>query len=229
MKNTKYLIFEPSFLAFDKNNYLDQLKQLKDLDINHIHFDVMDDIYVPNVSNFSIETIEEIINLGFNVSVHIMGYNFLYYTNFFSKFPIEALTFQFEAANRSKQDLSELYKSFEILESKNIKYGIAINPNTNVEVAIETINKSNFITLMSVIAGKGGQKFMPESLENLKKLKDIKKNQELIIQIDGGVNYNNLDLFINDVDRIVSGSSFMNSSLDEKQKFLKKINSNKNN
>lgn len=222
MKTTKK-IFEPSFLAFDKDKYLEQLSKLKDIGITHIHFDVMDDCYVPNVSPFDIQKIEEIINLGFNVSVHVMGYNFLYYTNFFSQFKIDALTFQYEAAKRSKEDLDELFQSFEILKKKDISYGIAINPTTDVNEAKEIIVKTNIITLMSVIAGKGGQKFMIESLKNLKKLLEMKKNKNFIIQIDGGVNYKNIDLFINDVDRVISGSSFMNSTDQEKKLFLKKV------
>ena len=215
------VILEPSFLAFDQKNYLSQLKEVKALGIKAIHFDVMDGEFVTNIAPFDMRCINDIIMLGFEISVHIMGYDFLKFANYFKKLPIKALTFQYEAI-RNEDDENKMFEAFDILKENNICVGIAINPHTDINNAYKFIEISNIITIMSVVAGEGGQKFMLDALNNLKIAKQFQKRNDIIIQIDGGVNLENIDLFINDVDRIVSGTSFM-SSKDQMQKFIKKI------
>ncbi len=216
----KKVVLEPSFLAFDQYNYLSQLDELKKIGITSIHFDVMDGKFVENVAPFRLDCIEDIIKMNFEITVHIMCYDFLKYANYFKNLPIKAITFQCEAI-RNNED--ELLESFEILKKNNILVGIAINPETNINKIIKLIELSDIVTIMSVVAGKGGQKFMPIALENLKLINEIKKEKALIVQIDGGVNLENIDLYINDVDRIVSGSSFM-SNKNNMLNFIKKIN-----
>lgn len=221
MKTTNKIL-EPSFLAFNERNYNKQLDEIINIGINCIHFDIIEKEYVNNDTFYSLEFAKKIIDKNITISVHIMGYEIDKYVDFFKDLNIYSITFQIEPIIE-KKSLNNLINAFKIFKDKNIKSGIAINPNTNIDEYIDIIKDTEIITIMSVIAGFGGQKFMVDSLDNLKKAFFLKNNQNLEIQIDGGINKENLELVLPMADRIISGSSFIKMDTNEKNLFLKKI------
>lgn len=205
----KHKILEPSLLAFS-SNYINELKHLKTLGITQIHFDIMDGEYVPNVSIFDHTAVANIRALGFDVTVHLMGFHYMEEALKYVDQGIKSMTFQYETIQLRPELTQNLKDTIVFLQQKGIRSGIAFNPSTSFEEVKDWIDISNIVTLMSVTAGKGGQAFCKEALTNLKDLKQYKDtfNKDLIIQIDGGVNLDNLDWYLKDVDYIVSGSSF---------------------
>ncbi len=221
MKNK---ILEPSLLAFS-NNYINELKHLKTLGISQIHFDIMDGEYVPNVSIFDHTAVPHIRELGLDVTVHLMGFHYMEEAKKYIDQGIKSMTFQYETIKMRPELENDLKNTILYLKEKGIRSGIAFNPSTSFEEVKDWIDISNIVTLMSVTAGKGGQAFCKEALINLKDLKQYKdaNNKDLIIQIDGGVNLDNLDWYLNDVDYIVSGSSFYKADDNTKMLMINKV------
>lgn len=217
-------ILEPSLLAFSKD-YISEIKALIPLGIKQIHFDIMDGEYVPNVSIFDETAVYEIKKLDLNVSIHLMGYNFLITAKKYLNAGIVAMTFQFEALLMRPELKEELIATFKLLKEHNIKCGIAFNPNTSFKMVEEWIKQSDIVTVMTVVAGKGGQAFCPDGLINLNDVYQYQQtsNPNLIIQIDGGVNLNNLDLFLDKVNFVVSGSSFYQANEATKKLMINKV------
>jgi ribulose-phosphate 3-epimerase len=102
-------------------------------------------------------------------------------------------------------------EAFQVLRDKNIKCGIAIKPHVDVNEYVDLLKESDYVCIMSVEPGKGGQSFMPRSIDNMKKVKRIKDelNPRLVIQLDGGVNFEVMKETKQYVDHYVIGSFLM--------------------
>ncbi len=218
-------ILEPSLLAFHPTNYLDELKTLLNEGIHQIHFDIMDGEYVDNVSCFTFDAVNKIRALGLDVTVHLMGYHFKEVAQYFLKEGIKAITFQYETLKLKPVLEPELRETFNYLKDHHIKCGIAFNPATPFSEVKEWIDKSDIVTVMTVVAGKGGQPFLEQGLVNLNDVYQYKlaAHPDLIIQIDGGINLNNIDKIINQADYIVSGSAFYQADTTNKKIMINKV------
>jgi ribulose-phosphate 3-epimerase len=108
-------------------------------------------------------------------------------------------------------DNSICEQAFQILKTHGVKYGIALKTNIDANQYINLLKACDYVSVMSVVPGKGGQSFMPEVMDNLKKVKKIKTelNPRLIIQLDGGVNFDVMRLTKEFVDHYVIGSFLM--------------------
>ncbi len=217
-------ILEPSLLAFSKN-YLEEIKALIPLGIQQIHFDIMDGEYVANVSQFNATAVKNIRQLGLDVTVHLMGFHYLNEATKFLDLGIKSMTFQYETLKIHPELEDELLKTFACLKEHGIKCGIAFNPATPFSEVASWIAKSDIVTVMTVVAGKGGQAFCEQGLINLHDVYQYKilHQPDLIIQIDGGVNVDNIEQFINEVDFVVSGSSFYKADLATKTLMINKV------
>lgn len=199
MKN----ILSPSLLAADFTKLGQQLKQIEKGGAEYIHLDVMDGIFVPNIS-FGIPVIQSIrkdSNLVFDV--HLMITEPERYVEAFYKAGADIINFHVEATKNVALTLSKI-------KSLGAKTGITIKPNTPVSEIVPYLEEVDMVLIMTVEPGFGGQKFMPEKMEKVKELVKIRqqKNLSFDIEIDGGVNRNNIrEILDAGVNIVVAGSA----------------------
>lgn len=194
-------LIEASILAFDKkpSEFKKTAKKMYKNNIKNIHYDVMDGIFVPNTA-YNGERIKYLKKMGFTISVHLMVVDVSNYVEKFIKYNIDYLTFHCEPLK-----INESIELINLIKSKGIKAGIAIKPNTIPGEYSELIEISDIITIMGVEPGFGGQKFIPKTINLIKKIKKFSK-KETILQLDGGVNIDVIKLTKNDINFFVSGS-----------------------
>lgn len=133
----------------------------------------------------------------------------LSYIRRFMKFPINSITFHPEAVSLTRTRLLLYY-----MKAHRIPCGLAIKPLTNITKYLSLLKICDYVLIMGVQPGTGGQRFMPECLENLKKARAVKDifNKKLIVQLDGGVNPDVIDLTKSYVDQYIMGSYLMKQS-----------------
>ena len=191
-------------------------KELNNLDIDYIHLDIMDGLFVPNTS-YTDEEINLIMNItNKKLDVHLMVNDIDKYVNYYLKDNVESITFHYEAMN----DINIINK----IKNNGIKCGISIKPNTNVEEIYHLLPLIDKVLVMSVEPGKGGQKFIPNSLDKISKLrkKIDSLNLNVLISVDGGINNNSATQCIeNGVDILVIGSALTNS--ENKELFINQV------
>jgi len=199
MKN----ILSPSLLAADFTKLGQQLEQIEKGGAQYIHLDVMDGIFVPNIS-FGIPVIQSIrksSNLIFDV--HLMIVEPERYVEAFSKAGADIINFHIEATKDAASTLSKI-------KSLGAKTGITIKPNTPVSEIVPYLENVDMVLIMTVEPGFGGQKFMADKMEKVTELVKIReqKNLKFDIEIDGGVNINNVkEILDTGVNVIVAGSA----------------------
>lgn len=189
-----------SFLSM-RENLLENVLKFNDTDIDYVHLDIMDNIFVP-YSSYSYDEIKTIVgNTNKPLDVHLMVRDLDRYINDYNMYNTEYITVHYEAM----LDTNIISK----IKSYGIKCGVSIKPNTEVEQIFDLLDKIDLVLVMSVEPGKGGQEFMSSSLEKIKKLKNEieKRKLNVNISVDGGINNANIGYCINDgVDIIVLGS-----------------------
>lgn len=185
-----------SILSTD--NKKDYVKKLNNTKADYIHIDVMDGLFVPD-TKFSIEEIKEINNVSNKkLDIHLMVENPIIYIEKLHNMNINNITIHIEI----DKDIDNLIDK---IHSLGYQARLAISPNTNVELLYPYLNKVEGILIMSVNPGKGGQEFMPNTLSRAEYIKKI--NNNLSLEIDGGVNNTNVDLIKDSgIDTIVVGS-----------------------
>ncbi|MGL4948340.1 MAG: ribulose-phosphate 3-epimerase [Mycoplasma sp.] len=215
MNNKK---IEPSLLAFNFEKLDAELLWLKENGVSVIHYDVMDS-YVGNTS-FGNEFIEKIISYGFQINVHLMVHKPLDWIHDFCSLPINALTFQYEAIG-----LVESIYCINEIKKYNIKAGIAIKPYSTPNEYKKILHECDIVTIMTVEPGKGGQSLMPIAVENLKFVHAYKQLSKLnyLIEVDGGIKFDNFDTIFKWSDLIISGTGLMNLDFENRVKFIKAI------
>ena len=185
-----------SILSTD--NKKDYVKKLNNTKADYIHIDVMDGLFVPD-TKFSIEEIKEINNVSNKkLDIHLMVEDPIIYIEKLHNMNINNITIHIEI----DKDIDNL---IDIIHSLGYQARLAISPNTNVELLCPYLNKIEGILIMSVNPGKGGQEFMPNTLSRAEYIKKL--NNNLSLEIDGGVNNTNVDLIKDSgIDTIVVGS-----------------------
>ena len=189
-----------------KDNLIENIEKLNKTNTDYIHYDIMDGKFVSNTS-FSFDEITNINNhVTKPLDVHLMVNDPKSYINFFKKFNPEFITIHYEIDN--------LLENINLIKENNIKVGVSIKPNTNIEVLYEILNKIDLILIMSVEPGRGGQVFIDSSIDKIKALKKYINDNKLntLIEVDGGINDITSKECINSgVDILVSGSYITNS------------------
>lgn len=209
---------EASLLAFNLKNINAEVKELKDSQINSIHYDVMDHKFV-NHSAFDNHLVKPLYEMGMKVNVHFMVNNPKKWIKKFIHLPVNSITFHAEPIS-----IRRSLKTIKYVHKHHILCGIAIKPYTNANKYKELLKKCDLVTIMGVEPGEGGQKFISYAINNLKIVNNIKdkSNNKLNIQLDGGINYEVIDITKKYVDCFVSGSFLM--KLKNKLTLVKYIN-----
>jgi len=202
----KYLI-APSILAADFGNLERDCKMINKSNADWFHIDIMDGVFVPNIS-FGMPVLTSINKYATKpLDVHLMIVNPDRYIKTFSDLNAEILTVHFEVCNH-------LHRSIQEIKNNGMKAGVALNPHTPVNVLDSIINEIDLVCIMSVNPGFGGQKFIKNTfakISELKKLIELKKSSA-IIEIDGGVTDQNAkELIKAGADVLVAGSFIFKS------------------
>mgnify|MGYP005709262603 FL=1 len=210
----KKIQISPSILSADFSQLGKEIKKLEDAGADMIHVDVMDGHFVPNLTIGPpvIKALKKNSLLPFDV--HLMISPVHKYIESYANAGADIITIHPEATN-------DLLGSINKIREFKKKVGVSLNPETKIEIIKEHLDKIDLILIMSVNPGFGGQKFMPEVLNKVKKLDEIRKNSKLnfVIEIDGGINFENSKLAIESgVDILVSGTTiFKNNNGDIKK------------
>ena len=210
----KKIQISPSILSADFSQLGKEIKKLEDSGADMIHVDVMDGHFVPNLTIGPpvIKALKKNSSLPFDV--HLMITPVHKYIESYASAGADIITIHPEATN-------DLLGSINKIKEFKKKVGISLNPETKIEVVEKLLDQIDLILIMSVNPGFGGQKFMPEVLDKVKKLDEIRKNLKLnfVIEIDGGINFENSKLAIKSgVDILVSGTTiFKNNNGDIKR------------
>ncbi len=197
----------PSILAADFGNIEKECNLIDNSDADWFHLDVMDGIFVPNIS-FGMPIVKAIRGMTSKpLDVHLMITQPERYIEKFIDLGSDIISFHIEATDKLEENIS-------LIKSKNVKAGIAINPDTPINSLFDIITKIDLVCLMGVFPGFAGQKFIDKTFDRLKELKELIKdtNSRALIEIDGGVNDNNyMELISLGADILVAGSYIFNS------------------
>ena len=205
-------IISPSILAADFGNLQAMCEMINRSRAEWVHIDVMDGVFVPNIS-FGFPVLEAVKkHCRKLIDVHIMIVHPEKYVKRFAQAGAEMLTFHYEAAENPQQVI-------DLIRAGDIKVGITVNPDVPVSALAPYIDQVDMVLLMSVFAGYGGQKFMEETYARIDELKALidSKNPDCLIEIDGGVNLENAPkLFWHGANVLVAGSTVFNALDPEK-------------
>ena len=187
----KKIQISPSILSADFSQLGNEIKRLEEGGADMIHVDVMDGHFVPNLTMGPpiIKALRQHTNLPFDV--HLMISPVHKYIKDYADAGADIITIHPEATKNLKE-------STQYIKKLNKKVGVSLNPETKIDLITHLLNEIDLVLIMSVNPGFGGQNFMPEVLDKIKELKNIKdqKNLEFDIEIDGGINFDNNKLAI---------------------------------
>jgi ribulose-phosphate 3-epimerase len=202
------MIVSPSLLSCDFANIQRDVEMLNSSRAEWIHIDVMDGVFVPNIS-FGFPVLSAVRKHTTKVlDVHLMIENADPYLHEFKKAGADILTVHYEAC-------THLHRTIQAIKELGMKAGIAINPHTPVSALKHMFSSVDLVLIMSVNPGFGGQKFIPETIEKVAELNSIKQHLGLdfIIEVDGGVNIENAPLLQQaGANALVAGSFVFNSA-----------------
>ena len=174
----------PSILSADFNNLGKDILMLNQSEADWIHFDVMDGVFVPNIS-FGLPVIQHVKKLATKpLDVHLMIINPDPFIKPFGDSGADILTVHYEVCHH-------LHRTVGAIHEQGMKAGVCLNPATPVHLLEDIINDIDVVLLMSVNPGFGGQKFIQNTIQKVTRLRRLieEKNAKALIEVDGGVNF----------------------------------------
>ena len=204
----KKIKISPSILSADFSQLGNEIKRLEEAGADMIHVDVMDGHFVPNLTIGPpvIKSLRKYTNLIFDV--HLMISPVHKYIKDFADAGANIITIHPEATENLKE-------SIDLIRSLNIKVGVSLNPDSEIDLIKDTLKDIDLVLIMSVHPGFGGQKFIPDVINKIEKLKLIKneKNLNFDIEVDGGINFENSKSVIEaGANILVSGTTIFKSN-----------------
>jgi ribulose-phosphate 3-epimerase len=198
----------PSILAADFANLQRDVEMLNASSAGYIHVDIMDGMFVPNIS-FGLPVCEAIHKHAKKpLDVHLMIEQPDRYFEAFKKAGASCLTVHYEAC-------PHLHRTIQHIKELGMSAGVALNPHTPVEVLTEILGDVSLVLIMSVNPGFGGQKFIENTYKKIAKLNSLREESgySFQIEVDGGVNQQNAPLLVREgVDILVAGSFVFSSA-----------------
>ena len=184
MKNT---LIAPSVLAADFGNLQRDLEMINNSEADWFHIDIMDGVFVPNIS-YGMPVLD-VINKHAKktIDVHLMIVDPDRYIKTFADLGANILSVHYEAC-------THLHRTLQAIKAEGMKAGVAINPHTNVSLLEDVINDIDLVCVMSVNPGFGGQSFIENTYKKIAETKDLilSNNSTALIEVDGGVNLQNI-------------------------------------
>ena len=212
----------PSILSADISKLGEEIIALEKAGADYIHIDVMDGHFVPNITIGPevIKRLRPITRLTFDVHLMIMPVD--NFVKDFSEAGADIITFHPEATEN-------LSKTIKLIKSFGKKVGVSLKPESPISLIESHLEEIDLVLIMSVNPGFGGQKFMPEVLDKMKVLKNIvdKKNFNIDIEIDGGINFDNCKEAKNcGANILVSGSTIFKENNGDIKKNIQLLKTN---
>jgi len=197
-----------SYLSI-KENLKENINKLTNCDIDYLHMDVMDGMFVSN-KTMNFDELKDVLNNNKPLDIHLMVKNVQKYIDEYKVLKPEFITFHYE----NDYDIMSLVM---YLKQNNIKVGLSIKPNTKVEVLIPYLPFIDLVLVMSVEPGAGGQKFIEESTGKIDKLIELRKNNDYdyLIEVDGGINIDTIEK-VKNVDIAVIGNYITSGEYQER-------------
>jgi len=204
----KKIQISPSILSADFSQLGNEIKRLEEGGADMIHVDVMDGHFVPNLTIGPpvIKALRKQCSIKFDV--HLMISPVHQYIEAYADAGADIITIHPEATENLEESISKI-------KSLNKKVGVSLNPESKLDLITNYLEKIDLVLIMSVNPGFGGQKFMPEVLDKVKQLKEIKskRNMNFDIEIDGGINFDNCQSAIEaGANILVSGTTVFKSN-----------------
>ena len=204
-------IIAPSLLASDFLRLGEESKMLNESEADWFHLDVMDGRFVPNIS-FGLPVIAAIRKSTTKVcDVHLMIEEPERYAEDFKKAGADILSVHLEACRH-------LHRNLQQIRSLGMKAGVALNPHSPVEAIYDMLDEIDMVCIMSVNPGFGGQKFIPQTIQKIKNLRERIDNNKLstLIEIDGGVTLDNAKAIVDAGAHVLVAGNTVFSSPDPK-------------
>lgn len=177
------MIVSPSLLSANFAHLADDIEMLNASEAQWIHLDIMDGVFVPNIS-FGFPVIKSIQKCTRKVlDAHLMIVDPIKYVDRVHDCGVEIMTVHYEACE-------DIHATISAIKQAGMKAGVSIKPATPIDVLSDLLQEIDLVLVMSVNPGFGGQKFMPESIERVSTLKSMIKDAgaDVIVEVDGGVN-----------------------------------------
>ena len=195
-------LIAPSILAADFGNLQRDIEMINKSDADWFHIDIMDGVFVPNIS-FGMPVLKAITkHTKKPVDVHLMIIDPDRYIKTFADLGSDILTVHYEAC-------PHLHRTIQAIKAEGMKAGVSLNPHTNINLLEDTINDIDLVLIMSVNPGFGGQSFIENTYNKVKQLKELitSKGASTLIEIDGGVTNKNIKALVDSgADVLVAGS-----------------------
>ncbi|MFD2516508.1 ribulose-phosphate 3-epimerase [Salinimicrobium flavum] len=195
-------LIAPSVLAADFGNLQRDLEMINNSEADWFHIDIMDGVFVPNIS-YGMPVLEAINrHAKKTIDVHLMIVDPDRYIKEFAALGADILSVHYEAC-------THLHRTLQAIKAEGMKAGVAINPHTSVDLLEDVIGDIDLVCMMSVNPGFGGQSFIENTFKKVKKLKQIieRNNASTLIEVDGGVTDKNAARLIEaGADVLVAGS-----------------------
>ena len=202
-------LIAPSILAANFANLPAEIQMLNTSQADWIHFDVMDGVFVPNIS-FGFPILEVVHRYAQKLlDVHLMIQEPERYIETFKKAGADSITVHYEAC-------THLHRTIQQIKAAGSKAGVALNPHTPVHLLEDIINEVDLVLLMSVNPGFGGQKFIQHTYRKVEVLKSLIEMHQsnALIEIDGGVNQSNAPILLQKGADVLVAGNFVFSSAD---------------
>jgi len=205
-------LIAPSILAADFANLEREIKMINESEADWIHVDIMDGVFVPNIS-MGVPVVEAMNRHAKKpMDVHLMIVNPEKYVEAFHKAGAAVISVHIEAC-------PHLHRNIQQIKALGIKAGVAVNPHTSIELLKDSISDIDLVCLMSVNPGFGGQKFIENTYQKVKELRQLinQRQSSALIEIDGGVNEYNAKPLLEAGANVLVAGNFVFSSANPKE------------